>query len=208
MRIDRYEYTKGRLLESEIPEDPMALLGEWLQHASDSEVVEPMAMCLATADAEGRPSSRMVLLRGITENGLRFFTNFNSRKASDLEVNPHVSLTFWWGPLERQIRVEGIASKISDEESDKYFYSRPLDSQIASAMSPQSQPLESATKIDEMFEEAKVSWGANVTRPNHWGGYDVQVHRIEFWQGRPSRLHDRIVFERQLQGFSRSRLAP
>ncbi len=208
MDIHRYEYTKGRLFESEIPDQPMDLLKQWLEEAVGAGVTEPTAMCLSTVDEDGRPSARMVLLRGISASGLRFFTNYLSRKGSEIESNPHVALTFWWGALERQIRIEGQAVKISSEESDLYFYSRPLDSQIASAVSPQSQTLSSPSQIDEMFLAAKKEWGESVTRPEHWGGYDVSISRIEFWQGRPSRLHDRIVFEATEDGFLRSRIAP
>ncbi len=208
MDIHRYEYTKGRLFESEIPDQPMDLLKQWLEEAVGAGVTEPTAMCLSTVDEDGRPSARMVLLRGISASGLRFFTNYLSRKGSEIESNSHVALTFWWGALERQIRIEGQALKISSEESDLYFYSRPIDSQIASAVSPQSQSLSSPSQIDEMFHAAKKDWGESVTRPEHWGGYDVSIARIEFWQGRPSRLHDRIVFEATEDGFLRSRIAP
>ncbi len=208
MDIHRYEYTKGRLFESEIPDNPMDLLKQWLEEAVVAGVTEPTAMCLSTVDTDGRPSARMVLLRGISSAGLRFFTNYHSRKGAEIESNAKVALTFWWGPMERQIRIEGQAVKISAEESDLYFYSRPIDSQIASAVSPQSQSLSSSSQIDEMFNAAKKEWGDSVTRPEHWGGYDVTISRIEFWQGRPSRLHDRIVFEATENGFLRSRLAP
>lgn len=208
MRIDRYEYTKGRLFEHELPDDPIDLLGQWLDEAASSQITEPTAMCLSTVDEQGRPSARMVLLRGLGPEGLRFYTNYESRKGSEIAANSHVALTFWWGPLERQIRIEGTATMTPPHISDEYFYSRPLDSQIASAVSPQSRALESATQIDEMFDEAKATWGENVQRPPHWGGYDVQIQRIEFWQGRPSRLHDRIVFERDADSFKRTRLAP
>lgn len=208
MEIHRYEYTKGRLFESEIPNDPMNLLKQWLEEAAVAGVTEPTAMCLSTVDTDGRPSARMVLLRGISASGLRFFTNYHSRKGLEIESNSHVSLTFWWGALERQIRIEGQAVKISEEESDRYFYSRPIDSQLASAISPQSQSLSSPSQIDEMVSAAKREWGENVTRPEHWGGYDVSILRIEFWQGRPSRLHDRIVFEATENGFTQGRLAP
>ncbi len=186
----------------------MELLQNWLNEAVAAGITEALAMCLSTADAEGRPSARMVLLRGIGAAGLRFFTNYRSRKGSEIDVNPNVALTFWWGQLERQIRIEGKASRVSEVDSDDYFYSRPTDSQIASAISPQSQPLLSSTEIDELFQKAKQEWGDQVARPAHWGGYDVEISRIEFWQGRPSRLHDRIVFERTNEGFTRKRLAP
>jgi len=208
MRIDRYEYTKGRLFEDELPDDPIDLLRQWLDEAVSSQITEPTAMCLSTVDEQGRPSARMVLLRGLGPEGLRFYTNYESRKGIEIAANSHVALTFWWGPLERQIRIEGTATMTPPRVSDEYFYSRPLDSQIASAVSPQSRALESATRIDEMFDAAKATWGENVQRPAHWGGYDVQIQRIEFWQGRPSRLHDRIVFERDADSFKRTRLAP
>lgn len=201
----RTDYGKAILDERDVGDDPIALLERWLHEAELEGEVEPTAMCLATADADARPSARFVLLRGLDAQGLTFFTNYLSRKGGEIGTNRWAAAAFWWPNLERQVRVEGSVSKVSREESDAYFESRPLESRIASAGSPQSQPVASRAALEALVSEV----GPNPKRPEHWGGYRLSPVRIEFWQGRPARLHDRIVFELDVDGAWRSkRLAP
>jgi pyridoxamine 5'-phosphate oxidase len=167
------------------------------------------SMTLATADENGQPCARIVLLKSFDEGGFVFFTNYNSRKGRELNNNAHACLLFYWAPLWRQVRVEGAVEKVSEAESEEYFHSRPLGSKIGAWASNQSQPVTSRNELDERFEEFSMKFDDNVPRPPHWGGYRVKPHVIEFWQGRENRLHDRLVYTRQSDGnWQIERLAP
>jgi pyridoxamine 5'-phosphate oxidase len=205
MEPNRYSYKFGVLEESQAPEDPFELIKIWLQDAVDHGVVEPYAMCVSTVSAQGAPSSRFVLLRDI-DHGLVFFTNYHSRKGVEIESNPQSCFNFWWGPLERQVRIEGSLEKVSAETSDAYFNSRPHDSKAASAASPQSQIIDSRKVVEDRMAELLSQ--SEVQRPEHWGGYRLIPVAFEFWQGREARLHDRLRYERTESGWSRARLAP
>ncbi len=203
----RSEYGLSGLNREDLPDQPFYLLRQWLDDAVNAKVVEPSAMCLSTV-AEGRPSSRMVLLRGLDANGLTLFTNYLSRKGSELDQSPYASLCFWWGPLERQVRVEGVVEKTSAAESDAYFASRPRDSQLASAASPQSQAISGREEVErEMYKLSNLQ-PKQILRPAHWGGYRLKPDAFEFWQGGRARLHDRFRYEAAAQGWEISRLAP
>ncbi len=192
----RKEYQCNVLNEDMLPDDPVELFTRWLDEAADAGTPEPTAMNLATADLKGRISSRMVLLKGVEQEGFLFFSHYSSRKASELEENPNAALTFYWPETERQVRIEGTVKKIRASESDKYFASRPEDSRIGAHVSFQSNVLENRETLDERFNEMKEKFrdGSGIPRPDHWGGYRVMPCRIEFWQGRKNRLHDRIEY--------------
>lgn len=193
---------------SNTPNNPLELFQRWHQQAQGA-VLEANAMTVATVDAQGRPSARQVLLKQADEQGYVFYTNYQSAKAMALEVNPRVSLLFWWDKLERQVRIEGPVEKVSAEESDAYFASRPRNSQIGAWASSQSQAIASREELEARYAEYERQFkGQAVPRPPHWGGYRVQPERIEFWQGLPGRLHDRIVYLRTSDGWSKQRLAP
>jgi len=166
-------------------------------------------MSLATVSAEGKPSGRIVLLRGVDDRGFVFYTNYNSRKSKELEATPHAALTFFWLGLERQVRIEGQVSRVSPEESDAYFQTRPRGSQIGALASPQSEFLKSREALEENVSKVTASFeGKEIPRPSHWGGYRIQPHRIEFWDNRSNRLHDRIVYIANNNGWTVERLAP
>ena len=190
------------------PQNPIVLVKQWLEEAS--MVPLSNAMALATSSRTGVPSVRMVLLKHVDEKGFVFFTNYNSRKGKELSGNPHVSLLFWWGSLERQIRIEGSVEKISAEESEEYFRTRPRESQISAVVSPQSETVASREVLETMAADLSMRYADQpVPRPAHWGGYLVKPKAIEFWQGREGRLHDRIQYLLQQNGeWKRSRLAP
>ena len=206
----RQEYTKGGLRESELTGDPLSLFSRWLQEAIDAEVDEPTAVIVGTVSPEGRPSTRTVLLKGLHDGKFVFYTNYESRKGKQLTQNPSISLSFVWHALERQIHIEGIATKVSPEESDEYFQKRPYKSRIGARISPQSQPIASRMQLIRSFVREAARWiGKEVERPDNWGGYAVTPTRIEFWQGRPNRLHDRFLYTLQPDGeWKISRLAP
>lgn len=185
--------------------NPFVQFGLWLQDALDSNLIEPHAMALGTVDPTGRPSVRMLLLRGFDERGFVFYTHCRSRKGRDLENNPQAALTFWWGALERQIRIEGRVEKVSSEESDAYFLSRPKESQWATMASPQSEKIPSRQWLEERANALKEHVPV---RPPDWGGYRLIPDGFEFWQGRPARLHDRFVYERRGESWDIDRLAP
>lgn len=204
----RNEYERFSLSEQEVAADPRVQFQRWLDQALKLKETEPTAMTLATVDAQGRPSARIVLLKGYDEQGLVFFTNYRSRKGADLDENPWASLSFFWPSMQRQVRFEGRVSRISHAESDEYFHSRPLGSRIGAWASPQSQPITRA-ELDARTEHYARSLGEHPARPEHWGGLRLTPDHVEFWQGRASRLHDRLVFDRNDQGqWELSRLAP
>jgi pyridoxamine 5'-phosphate oxidase len=197
------------LTEEQAGDDPIALFGAWLKAAEEDGLPEPNAMALATAGTV-TISCRMVLLRAFDERGFVFFTNYNSRKAMDLERDPHAALTFFWAAHERQVRVEGTTEQVDPAESDAYFATRPRESRIGAWSSDQSRPVASRDQLEERYARWKERFGdGEVPRPLHWGGVRVKPVRIEFWQGRPGRMHDRIVFERMGEkGWMKVRLQP
>ena len=205
----RREYAKQALDEQSVAAEPLAQFRIWFDAALASGIVEPNAMVLSTADADGRPSARVVLLKDIDDRGLSFYTNYNSRKADDIAANPRVSLTFWWQELERQVRVDGRAEQLADAESDLYFASRPRGSRLGAWASPQSAVVASREELEHALEEVETRFGdGDVARPPHWGGYRVVPDVVEFWQGRPARLHDRIRYRRSSDKWLIERLAP
>lgn len=203
----RKDYARESLDEGSVLPSPIDQFKRWLEAAIDAKVPEPTAMSVATVGEGGRPSSRMVLLKEVDARGFVFFTNYESRKGRELTRNAFASLLFFWPELERQVRIEGRTSEIESEASDAYFHSRPLTSRIGAWASPQSQPL-TKTALLARVAEATVRHGLSPERPPHWGGYRVEPDRLEFWQGRPSRLHDRILYTRTESGWELGRLSP
>jgi pyridoxamine 5'-phosphate oxidase len=206
----RQEYTAQSLHEADVAPDPFAQFEKWWQQALITEIREPNAMILATASADGVPSARVMLLKGFSKEGFLFFTNYKSYKAMQLDENPKASLVFFWLELERQVRVLGLVSKADEATSDAYFNSRPFGSRIGAWASPQSSVVESREWLDAQYKKLQEEFsGKDVKRPPHWGGYLVQPVSIEFWQGRPGRLHDRIQYSLQQDGsWKIERLAP
>jgi pyridoxamine 5'-phosphate oxidase len=196
--------------ERTVDRDPLKLFRRWLDEAIASGIHLPEAMTLATATAEGKPSARLVLLKGADKRGFVFYTNYNSMKARELDSNPQAALVFYWPQLERQVRVEGEVERTGTDESDAYFKTRPRESQIGALASPQSEVIASRETLQQKADELERLYrNREVERPAHWGGYRLLPERIEFWKGRPGRLHDRIVYERQVDGsWSIKRLAP
>ena len=206
----RKEYTRAGLDESDAALDPIEQFRGWFDDALAADLHEPNAMTLATATPEGRPSARIVLIKGFDERGFIFYTNYGGRKAGELEANPHCALVFYWGELERQVRIEGRISRVSEEESDAYFASRPRGSQLGAWVSEQSRSIENRGALELRLRELEREYeGREVPRPPFWGGYRVEPEVVEFWQGRENRLHDRLQYRRTDDGgWRRERLQP
>jgi pyridoxamine 5'-phosphate oxidase len=206
----RKEYTKEQLDISTVDNDPLQQFHKWFQEALQAEVLEANAMCLSTLKNDGRPSARIVLLKGIVNNKFQFYTNYQSQKGRELETNPACALTFFWAELERQVRVEGIASRLSADESLKYFQSRPRGSQLGAWTSPQSSIIKDRSVLEGRLKQMTVKFESidPLPKPQQWGGYEVDPLEIEFWQGRPNRLHDRILFTKVNDKWIINRLAP
>ncbi|TCN29983.1 pyridoxamine 5'-phosphate oxidase [Kribbella orskensis] len=206
----RQTYGLGELLESQVDADPIAQFGLWLAQATEAGLPEPNAMVLATADPDGKPSARTVLLKGLDERGLVFFTNQQSRKADDLAANPYCALVFPWHAMERQVRIEGTVSMVAADEVEAYFASRPRGSQLGAWASQQSQPVESREELDLQYASYERQWpeGTEISAPYFWGGYRVRPEAFEFWQGRTGRLHDRLAYYRADDAWRLVRLQP
>jgi pyridoxamine 5'-phosphate oxidase len=204
----RRDYARESLTERDVDPDPVAQFEKWFEQALHAGMVEPNAMTLATSTPDGRPSARMVLLKGADANGFVFFTDYRSRKGAELDANPHVSLCFWWDALQRQVRVDGTVARVSREESAAYFHTRPHGSRIGAWASRQSAPLASREALEREVERLERVHPEDVPLPPHWGGYRVTPESIEFWQGRQSRLHDRIVYTRDGGAWRIGRLSP
>lgn len=213
MKVDiadlRENYTRGGLREEDLSDDPVDLFRQWLDEAVNSEVDEPNAMSLATIDEDGTPNNRIVLLKGVGERHVRFFTNYNSRKGKDLDANPLAAVSFWWPELERQVRMKGRVVKISREESDSYFQSRPRESKLGAWASEQSSHVKNRDELQQSYDAVEKRFrNTTIPTPEFWGGFQINVNEIEFWQGRPSRLHDRFLFMYENGNWTHKRLQP
>lgn len=195
----RHEFTKQTLDEDSVTENPMELYAKWFEEAVGSQILDPKAIVISTVNLEGKPSSRVVYVRGIKDDGFLFYTNYNSQKGKELENNPNVAINIFWAELERQIRAEGVVEKLSAEESDAYFAARPRESQIGAWASDQSEQLTDRKELEKKFDtfRAKFKDEEKIPRPPHWGGYIIKCDYFEFWQGRASRLHDRIFYSKE-----------
>jgi len=205
----RHRFVQAGLDESHVADDPFKQFERWYHAATAAGVHLPNAMTLATADVRGRPSARAVLLKGYDSSGFVFYTNYSSRKGRELDANPYAGLLFSWVELERQVRIDGPVTRVTETESDEYFASRPLGSRLGAWASPQSEVVSGRAALEARFADAKHRYGDAVPRPPHWGGYRVVPEEIEFWQGRDNRLHDRIRYRRSGESaWTIERLAP
>lgn len=205
----RREYAREKLDENSIKEDPIEQFSDWFEQALSAESLEPNAMSLATATPDGAPSVRIVLLKGFDGQGFRFYTNYNSRKGRELEENPKSALCIFWAELERQVRIEGIVEKLSREESREYFHQRPRLSQLGAWASEQSSDIESREQLKERFDAVKKRFeNREIPLPEYWGGFLLKPDHIEFWQGRPGRMHDRLLYTKTKEGWNLKRLSP
>ena len=204
----RKNYERDELDEASCADDPLRQFEVWLEQAIKAQLPEPNAMTLATVGVDGRPSTRIVLIKGLDARGLVWYTNYDSRKGRELSHEPHAALQFHWVELERVVRIEGLVEKVSAEESDAYYATRPLDSRIGAWASPQSQPITSRAVLVANAAKAAARHGLRPARPPHWGGYRLLPDRWEFWQGRRSRLHDRVRYQLDAGRWMRQRLAP
>ncbi len=203
----RTDYLKSELNVKDLTEEPIILFQQWLTQAiaySD----DANAFVLSTVNSNGVPSSRVLLLRDATKKGFSFFTNYSSRKSQEIEVNPNVCMNFFWPEMERQVRINGSISRLSEQESDDYFVSRPYESRIGAWCSPQSQVIESRDVLENKIQELKKKYPNEVPRPKNWGGFTILPNEIEFWQGRASRLHDRFLYSKEGENWTINRLAP
>ena len=204
----RTEYTRAGLREEDADADAVVQFREWFDQAIAAGIHEPNAMTLATCTPDGAPSARIVLLKGCDERGLIFYTNYQSRKGRELAANPRAALVFFWHALERQVRVEGRVERATEAEADTYFTSRPADSRLGAWASEQSEVLSGREELEARHRELEVRFGPEIPRPPHWGGFRLVPEVFEFWQGRPSRLHDRLRYRRVEMGWLRERLSP
>ena len=204
----RTDYGKEELNRKDLPENPIQLFEAWMQEAMYSVEKDANAFTLSTVDANAFPSTRVLLLKEVSDDGFMFFTNYNSHKGQEMEVNPKVALNFFWPALERQVRIQGVVEKVSEAESDTYFQSRPYKSRVGAWASEQSSSLESRASLEERYLQFSKKYPEHVPRPPHWGGYLVKPQKIEFWQGRSSRLHDRFSFTFSDGIWTAERLAP
>lgn len=205
----RLTYTRQQLLETDVDPNPFHQFQRWFDDAVSANILEPNAMTIATATTDGIPSARIVLLKGVDERGFVFYTNYESRKGQELTANPHASLVFWWGALERQVRIEGRVERVSDEETLAYFQSRPPGSQLGAWASDQSRVVANRDVLEQRLATLTQQYqNQEIPRPPHWGGLRVIPQAIEFWQGRPNRLHDRLLYCRQADTWAIERLSP
>jgi len=205
----RHDFAKQTLDETDVNANPILQFEKWFEEAVGAQVIDPNAMTVCTATIEGKPSARIVLLRSINENGFIFYTNYTSRKGSEIEMNPNCAMVFFWPELERQIRIEGVLQKQTAEESNIYFNSRPHESKIGAWVSEQSKVISSREVLNKEYEKISEKYpNENVPRPPHWGGYLLKPISIEFWQGRPNRLHDRILYSLKNNSWKIERLSP
>lgn len=205
----RHDFSKQTLDESQVDKSPFLQFEKWFKEAVDAHVNEPNAMTVATASKSGKPAARILLLRNFNENGFVFYTNYDSRKGEEIDENPHCALLFFWPELERQVRIEGKLIKQTAAESDLYFNTRPRTSKLGAWTSPQSKVVKNRKELDELYEQMSQRFPSeDVPRPPHWGGYVLQPDSIEFWQGRPSRMHDRILYTLVNGNWKIERLAP